>query len=289
MAWGARGGAAAGVDDLCARLSANEAALTSLTLFRGRRFGPAEVEQLAGALAANTTLTELYASSHAMAPASAALLAAALASNTTLRSLCVGDAAFGACSCQAGSRLCYVRGGMCASVCVCVRVLARAALPMHGAQHWSRALTADRARHRRAGDDGVAALAPVVRTLRRLDVECKSVGPRGAAALADALRAGGALAELRAARNPQLGCAKAPCVALMRARCQRLRSPSCRLHVTARTHVCQGRGRGAAVRRSAAQRAAGAGPGRVRAGRWRVRCLPGPAGRCAAARDAPAG
>jgi hypothetical protein len=44
-------------------------------------------------------------------------------------------------------------------------------------------------------------------------VECKSVGPRGAAALADALRAGAALTELRAARNPQLGCAQAPCVA----------------------------------------------------------------------------
>jgi hypothetical protein len=99
MAWGAHGGAASGVDDLCARLEANEAALTSLTLFRGRRFGAPEVAQLAAALRGNTALTELYASSHAMAPAAAAALADALRANAGLTSLCVGDAAFGAC-CQ---------------------------------------------------------------------------------------------------------------------------------------------------------------------------------------------
>ncbi len=96
MAWGARSGAAAGVDDLCARLSANDGALTSLTLFRGRRFGAPEVAQLAAALRRNTALTQLYASSHAMTPASAALLADALRHNATLADLCVGDAAFGA-------------------------------------------------------------------------------------------------------------------------------------------------------------------------------------------------
>ena len=53
----------------------------------------------------------------------------------------------------------------------------------------------------------MVALAPGVSRLRVLDVEHKSLGPRGAVALADALRAGAALAELRAARNPDLGCA----------------------------------------------------------------------------------
>ena len=97
MAWG-RSSAAQGVDDLCARLRANDASLTSLTLFRGRRFGPPEVAQLAEALEVNTVLTELYASSHAMAPSAAAVLAAALARNerSSLASLCVGDASFGA-------------------------------------------------------------------------------------------------------------------------------------------------------------------------------------------------
>ena len=125
MAWGARGGTAAGVDDLCARLAANDGSLTSLTLFRGRRFGPAEVSQLAGALAANTTLTELYASSHAMAPASAAALAAALERNTTLRSLCVGDAAFGALAVPSAVRLHVPIAACIACVCVCWHALRR--------------------------------------------------------------------------------------------------------------------------------------------------------------------
>ncbi len=71
---------------------------------------------------------------------------------------------------------------------------------------WLRALETRQLTPRgRAGDDGVEALAPGIGRLRRLDVESKSVGPRGAAALAAALRAGAVLAELRASRNPGLG------------------------------------------------------------------------------------
>ena len=98
MAWGR--GAAAGIDDLCARLSSNDATLTSLTLLSGHRFGPPEVSQLAAALRMNTTLTELCAA-RPLAPSSAAELAAALAVNATLRRLCVGDAAFGDDGCAA--------------------------------------------------------------------------------------------------------------------------------------------------------------------------------------------
>lgn len=54
-----------------------------------------EVAALCGALSCNSTLTELYASNHAMAPAAAALVGDMLGANVTLRALCVGDAAFG--------------------------------------------------------------------------------------------------------------------------------------------------------------------------------------------------
>ena len=94
MAWGAAGGR--GVDDLVARLVANDRALQSLTLLRSRRFGPAEVAALSGALRRNTTLTELQASGHALSADSAAVLADALRENGCLRSLCVGDAQLGA-------------------------------------------------------------------------------------------------------------------------------------------------------------------------------------------------
>ena len=95
MAWGAAGGSV-GVDDICARLSCDDPSLRSLTLLRARRFGEREVEQLAAALARNRTLTELYASGHALSPASAASLAKALRGHATLTRLCVGDGAFGA-------------------------------------------------------------------------------------------------------------------------------------------------------------------------------------------------
>jgi len=92
MAWGAR---AQGVTDLCDRLAADEAGLTSLTLFRSRRFGPAEVAELAGALGRNSRLQELDAGSHPLTAPSAALLAGALAVHPSLRRLCVGDSALG--------------------------------------------------------------------------------------------------------------------------------------------------------------------------------------------------
>ena len=90
MAWGAP----RGVDDLCARLAANDPGLTSLTLLPGRRVGPPEWEQLSAALRSNAALTELT-SSHALTPASAAVLAAAVAAHVGLRRLAVGNSALG--------------------------------------------------------------------------------------------------------------------------------------------------------------------------------------------------
>ena len=91
MAWGKTVGVASWVE----RLKANDASLTSVTVFRGRLFGPDEAAAVSAALRTNTHLLELYASGHAMDAATAATLAEALAENTTLQSLCVGDDAFG--------------------------------------------------------------------------------------------------------------------------------------------------------------------------------------------------
>ena len=91
MAWGKTVGVASWVE----RLKANDASLTSVTVFRGRLFGPDEAAAVSAALRTNTHLLELYASGHAMDAATAATLAEALTENTTLQSLCVGDDAFG--------------------------------------------------------------------------------------------------------------------------------------------------------------------------------------------------
>ena len=88
-------GKTVGVASWVERLKANDASLTSVTVFRGRLFGPDEAAAVSAALRTNTHLLELYASGHAMDAATAATLAEALAENTTLQSLCVGDDAFG--------------------------------------------------------------------------------------------------------------------------------------------------------------------------------------------------
>ena len=91
MAWGAN---RQGVEDLAARLAANDSTLTSLTLLSGRRLGHPEVIQLAEALRSNTALTQLT-SCHPLAPPSAAVLAAAIAVHGRVTCLSVGDSTFG--------------------------------------------------------------------------------------------------------------------------------------------------------------------------------------------------
>ena len=71
MAWGKTVGVASWVE----RLKANDASLTSVTVFRGRLFGPDEAAAVSAALRTNTHLLELYASGHAMDAATAATLA----------------------------------------------------------------------------------------------------------------------------------------------------------------------------------------------------------------------
>jgi hypothetical protein len=96
MAWGARGGGG-GVEDLVRRLVANDPSLRSLTLLPQRRLDTqAAVASLCGALAANTTLTELTVASHPLGPEAAAAFAGALAApGSRLATVSIGNSAFG--------------------------------------------------------------------------------------------------------------------------------------------------------------------------------------------------
>ena len=93
MAWGAK---PRGIADLVERLASNDATLTSLCLFRGRRLDDDDVQQLCAALASNTVLRELTVTAHPLSPAAAAAFARALSAPTSaLRSLDIGNSAFG--------------------------------------------------------------------------------------------------------------------------------------------------------------------------------------------------
>ena len=90
MAWGAP----RGIDDLVARVRANDAALPSLCLLPTRRFNAADAAALCEALSANTVLTDLSISSHGVPPPLAALFAGVLHTNRTLASLSLGNSTF---------------------------------------------------------------------------------------------------------------------------------------------------------------------------------------------------
>lgn len=92
MAWGST--SSAGCDDLFSRVAADDARLSSLTLFRSRRFGAPEVASLCAALATNTRLTSLDCGGHALSREAAAALAAALPRSAVARLRC-GDGGFG--------------------------------------------------------------------------------------------------------------------------------------------------------------------------------------------------
>ena len=91
MAWGKTVGVASWVD----RLKADDQTLTSVTVFRGRLFGPAEAAEVCDALRSNTALREFYASGHAMDVDTAGKFSDMLAVNETIESICIGDASFG--------------------------------------------------------------------------------------------------------------------------------------------------------------------------------------------------
>eukprot|EP00959_Pyramimonas_sp_CCMP1952_P263173 5503373-Pyramimonas_sp.AAC.1 len=78
MAWGGP----RGVDDWVVRLKAQDTALTSLHIFKSRRFGK-EVGE------------ELYASGHDLDEAAVQAVSDMLCANSSLRTLCIGSQDFG--------------------------------------------------------------------------------------------------------------------------------------------------------------------------------------------------
>lgn len=98
MAWGAK----RSIDDIVARVRANDPTLRSLCLMRTRKFEEAEAAALCAALASSRAdgeralLEELIIASHAITPAMAATFAELLAApNCPITSLSLGNRAFG--------------------------------------------------------------------------------------------------------------------------------------------------------------------------------------------------
>ncbi|KAK3827672.1 MAG: hypothetical protein J3Q66DRAFT_3459 [Benniella sp.] len=87
MAWGGGNG----VDSWVKRLRENDPSFTSLHILSFRRVTSSELGQVFDALKTNTTLQELYASSHAFDEAAAKILASTLEQNTTLERLNIGS------------------------------------------------------------------------------------------------------------------------------------------------------------------------------------------------------
>lgn len=83
------------MEDLVERLRNNDPNLKSLTLLRGRRFGPEEVVQICDALDANCVLQEFHASGHLLMPPSATRFAETLAKNVCLRRIGLGNVELG--------------------------------------------------------------------------------------------------------------------------------------------------------------------------------------------------
>ena len=87
MAWGKTVGVASWVD----RLKADDQTLTSVTVFRGRLFGPSEAAEVCDALRSNTALREFYASGHAVDVETAGKFADMLTVNKTIQYICIGS------------------------------------------------------------------------------------------------------------------------------------------------------------------------------------------------------
>ncbi|KAG1675896.1 hypothetical protein FOA52_001553 [Chlamydomonas sp. UWO 241] len=184
MAWGSKG-AGVPLDDLCARLRKNDPGLSSLTILKHRKFDGGEVRKLVEAMAGNTSLTELYASMHAVGPEAAAALSELLASNGSLTSLCVGDSTFG----DAGLKA--LAPGLKASASLRSLDLENKSMTLVGARTLaevladSDSLTALNISRNRLGDDGAAALASRPwRGLQQLDLRECELGRAAATALA---------------------------------------------------------------------------------------------------------
>eukprot|EP00611_Tribonema_gayanum_P010857 TRINITY_DN2097_c0_g1_i1.p1 TRINITY_DN2097_c0_g1~~TRINITY_DN2097_c0_g1_i1.p1 ORF type:complete len:454 (+),score=73.47 TRINITY_DN2097_c0_g1_i1:34-1362(+) len=184
MAWGAP----KGVDDLLVKLR-TDANLTSLVILRNRRFGVAEATQFAGALASNSTLTELFASGHGVGVEGAAAFGKALVTNTALSALSLGDNGM---SDEGVTAL--VHGGLHKNTGLVkldleYKSVTRGDHIGHLLQHHI-ALQDLRLGRNRIGNDGLVALCQGLRAstaLTHLDLSSNAFGQEGVAALTTSL------------------------------------------------------------------------------------------------------
>ncbi|KAK9821726.1 hypothetical protein WJX81_005923 [Elliptochloris bilobata] len=223
MAWGAAG--TRGVEDWVQRLAANDPTLTSIHVFRDRRFGVEELTALREVLRSNTHLAELSAGGLPLPPPAAEILGDIIAASPSLASLCAGDAATN------DESIASLAAGLARSHSLQRLDLGHRAVCAAGAAALARALTSGGlangggalapapsfpslhtlvlAGNGGLGDAGAAVLAPAAVVLRELDLSACGLGPEGAAALARAAGGGvgasagpyGRLEVLRLGRN----------------------------------------------------------------------------------------
>ena len=198
MAWGKTVGVASWVD----RLKADDQTLTSVTVFRGRLFGPSEAAEVCDALRSNTALREFYASGHAVDVETAGKFADMLTVNKTIQYICIGDASFGDEGVAALAR------GIASSASLRAVDLENKGMGDEGARALGAALGESKVTELNIShndaltDAGLAAVclgAAAGRTVTSLRVAGLSVGPESCAAVSKLLASsGGALRRLDA-------------------------------------------------------------------------------------------
>ena len=186
MAWGAKAGAA----DWCRRLQDNDKTLTSLLVMRTRAMTSADWVEFCAALADNTALRELKASSHKLDSPALSAFSRMLARNTALERLALGDAELG----DAGVAL--ICDGLAANTVLKEIELDYKGLTPVGATALADALKKNGglrrlvlSRNPDLGDAGVRALCECLceSSVRDLQLEEVGMGDEGARALALAL------------------------------------------------------------------------------------------------------
>ena len=204
MAWGAARGSQP-IDDLVARLAADDPSLTALALLPARRFASADAASLATALARNAALRELHLGGRPLPAGGGTALAAALVERgTPLALLSVGDASLacaGVAALAAGLAAGVIeadlelRGVGAAGVAALAAALADAVAP---------SLRTLRLARNPLGCAGATALVPGMRWLAAVDVSGCGVGDAGVSALAAALAGAPSLARLVLGANPDV-------------------------------------------------------------------------------------
>ncbi|CAL5227399.1 g10354 [Coccomyxa viridis] len=184
-AWGAPG-SGAGVDEWVEQLQSNDPKLTSISIFRTRKFGHEEVKKLTAALEGNTTLHELTACHHPLSVDDAHCFAAALRSNSSLRSLSVGDASFG------DEAIAVLAQGLSGNTALQKLDLEGKGLGTAGATALAQNIDADTGlRHliltsNSLGDDGAAAVAPALHNIAHVELQNCGIGAAGVRSIAEA-------------------------------------------------------------------------------------------------------